>query len=133
MLHWFEMDGHQDQSGVSARNLTKKLIFWDFPRASWPYDVVVGLILIFIFATPRTWFSDQPRAASVVLLSPERGHGQVYIEPDLLRKVPETARVQRAAELIHQRTGKRPKVVSVEPIRDDAERELKGFIAYTTP
>jgi len=128
-----EMGGQHDPKKVSAEKLTKKLVFWDFPRASWPYDVVVGLILIFIFATPRAWFADQPRAASVVLLSPERGHGQVYIEPDLLRNIPETARVQRAAELIHQRTGKRPKVVMVEPIRDDAERELKGFIAYTTP
>jgi hypothetical protein len=127
------MSGHQDQSGMSARSLTKKLVFWDFPRASWPYDVVVALILIFIFATPRGWFADQPRAANVVLLPTDHGRGQVYIEPDLLRNVPEGERARRAAELIHHRTGKRPKVLLVEPIRDDAERELKGFIAYTTP
>jgi hypothetical protein len=35
--------------------------------------------------------------------------------------------------LIHDKTGKRPKVVRVEAIRDEAEHEIKGFIAYTTP
>ncbi len=127
------MSGQQEQPARSARSVTKKLIFWDFARGSWPYDLVVALILIFIFATPRDWFGDQPRAANLVFLSSDRGRDQVYIEPDLLVNVPENQRMSRAAELIHKHTGKHPKVVRVEPIRDDAEQEIKGFIAYTTP
>ena len=46
----------------------KRFIFWDFPRGSWQYDVMVGLILIFIFATPREVFRDQPQAAKVVMV-----------------------------------------------------------------
>src|SRR5437868_14802188 len=68
----------------TAPGLGKRLIFWDFARASWQYDVVVALILLFIFATPREWFHDQPRASSVVLLSPSHGVNRVFIAADLL-------------------------------------------------
>jgi hypothetical protein len=111
--------------------LGQRLIFWDFPRASWQYDVVVGLILVFIFATPREWFHDQPKASSVVLMSSLHGSDRVFIATDLLESVPEPDRPRRAEALIHQRTGKSWHVVRVEPIRDEAEQEIKGFIAYT--
>jgi len=114
-------------------SLGKRLIFWDFARASWQYDVVVALILLFIFATPRDWFHDQPKAASVVFMSSLHGSSRVFIATELLDAVPETDRPQRAEALIRQRTGKARHVVRVEPIRDEAEQEVKGFIAYTAP
>ncbi len=114
-------------------SLGRRLIFWDFPRASWQYDIVVGLILIFIFATPREWFHDQPTASSVILMSSLNGANSVFIAPGLLRGVPEQLRVQRAEALIHKRTGKKWHVARIEPISDEAEGEIKGFIAYTTP
>jgi hypothetical protein len=127
-----EMSGGQEELRSSG-SVLRKLIFWEFARASWQYDIVVALILVFIFATPREWFGDQPRAANTVLLSSTGGHQQVYFSPNLLSDVPEASRPRRAAELIHQKTGKRPKVVRVEAIRDEAEHEIKGFIAYTSP
>jgi hypothetical protein len=39
----------------------KRFILWDYPRAGWQYDLMVGLILAFIFLTPRDWFRDQTR------------------------------------------------------------------------
>jgi hypothetical protein len=109
------------------------LVFWDFPRASWQYDVVVGLILIFIFVTPREWFHDQPKASSVILMSSLHGSNRVFIATDLLANVPDRERAVQAEKLIHGRTGKSWHVVRVEPIRDEAEQEIKGFIAYTAP
>jgi hypothetical protein len=109
------------------------LVFWDFARASWQYDLVVGLILIFIFATPREWFHDQPKASSIVLMSSQHGANRVFIATELLENVPEKQRPARAQALIRQRTGKSWPVVRVEPIRDEAEQEVKGFIAYTAP
>ncbi|HEY3940162.1 MAG TPA: hypothetical protein VGL97_22230 [Bryobacteraceae bacterium] len=116
---------------AQARSLGRRLVFWEFARASWQYDLVVGLILLFIFAVPRDLFRDQPRAASVVLMSSLRGANRVFIATELLDGLPERQRVQRAEVLIHQRTGKSWHVVRVEPIRDEAEQEVKGFIAYT--
>ena len=116
---------------ASAASLGKRLIFWDFPRASWQYDVAVGLILLFLFATPRDWFRDQPKASSIVLMTSLHGADRVFIATDLLEATPEQQRPARAERLIRDRTGKTWHVVRVEPIRDEAEQEIKGFIAYT--
>jgi hypothetical protein len=107
------------------------LIFWDFARASWQYDVVVALILVFIFATPRDWFRDQPKPSSIILMSSQSRSNRVFIDSDLLESVPEGERAHRAELLIHQRFGKSWHVGRVEPIRDEAAHEVKGFIAYT--
>lgn len=111
----------------------RRLIFWDFPRASWPYDVVVALILLFIFAIPREWFHDQPRASGVVLMSSSHGANRVFIATELLSGQTEQQRLKRSETLIRERTGKSWHVVRVEPIRDEADEEVKGFIAYTAP
>lgn len=116
-----------------SNHLGRRLVFWDFPRASWQYDIVVGLILLFIFVTPRDWFHDQPKASSIVLLSSLHGTNRVFIATELLSDTPDPQRSERAEKLIHQRTGKTWHVVRVEPIRDEAEQEIKGFIAYTAP
>jgi hypothetical protein len=36
-------------------------IFWSYERGSWPYDVMVLVILAFVLLTPRSWFHDQPQ------------------------------------------------------------------------
>ncbi len=113
--------------------LARRFIFWDFARASWQYDVAVGLILLFIFATPRDWFRDQPKASSIVLMSSLHNAERVFIATELLAGIPEAVRPARAETLIRKRTGKSWHVVRVEPIRDEAEQEIKGFIAYTAP
>jgi hypothetical protein len=121
------------QHAVKAGALAKRLIFWDFPRASWRYDVAVGIILLFIFATPREWFHDQPKASSIILMSSLHHSERVFIATELLENVPDGARPAQAEALIRKRTGKSWHVVRVEPIRDEAEQEIKGFIAYTAP
>lgn len=35
-------------------------LFWTYERGTWQYDLMVALILAFIFFTPRAWFHDQP-------------------------------------------------------------------------
>jgi len=133
MLHFSEVTEPVRGQAAAPESLGKRLIFWDFARASWQYDVVVALILVFIFATPRDWFHDQPKAASVVLMSSLHGSNRVFIATGLLESVSEQARARRAEALIRQRTGKAWHVVRVEPIRDETEQEVKGFIAYTAP
>ncbi len=126
------LDKVSDEHKVSGIGMGKRLLFWDFPRASWQYDIVVALILLFIFAVPREWFRDQPKAASVVLLSSVRGANRVFISTELLANVAEERRAQQATELIRQRTGKPWRVDRVEPIKDEADGDTKGYIAYTT-
>jgi hypothetical protein len=125
--------GRAASHGAPTASLVKRLIFWDFPRTSWPYDLVVTLILVFIFAIPRDWFHDQAKPSPVVLLSAGKIADQVFIATDLLQPIPESARAARAQALIRERTGKNWHVSRVVPIRDDSDEEIKGFLAYTTP
>lgn len=44
----------------------KNVILWNYKRTTWQYDVIVVLILAFIFFTPKSWFEGkqrQPNAA----------------------------------------------------------------------
>lgn len=41
-----------------------RTVFWSYERGSWPYDVMVAAILLFVLATPRHWFHDQSLMAS---------------------------------------------------------------------
>lgn len=106
----------------------KRFILWEYQRGSWQYDIMAVLILLFIFATPRNWFRDQPRESQIELLSTEPA---VYLlEPRLLDDVPETLRPLKASQLVKGRWGKLPKIVKVEPVYD-AEQELIGYRALT--
>ena len=41
-----------------------KTVFWSYERGSWPYDVMVIVIVAFVLLTPRGWFHDQPSPAT---------------------------------------------------------------------
>lgn len=44
--------------------LLKSYFYWTYPRGSVHYDVMVTLILLFIFVTPHLWdFGDKPSRA----------------------------------------------------------------------
>jgi hypothetical protein len=43
----------------------KGTIFWSYERGSWPYDVMVIVIILFVLATPRKWFHDLPVSTAV--------------------------------------------------------------------
>jgi hypothetical protein len=105
-----------------------RFLFWDYPRGGWQYDVMVGLILAFIFLMPRDIFHDQPKATNVVML-----RDGFWIEPQTFNGVPQNQLVQKAQDVVRQRYKTRPVITSVEPIYDEAEQEVKGYMAFTKP
>ncbi len=109
-----------------------RFVLWDFPRASWQYDVMCVLILAFIFLTPRELFRDQPRAANVVMLPAAPGSGLYWIAPQLLTDVPSAEKLTEAAKLVNSRFKTRKTVTRVEPLQDEDE-DVTGYIAYTQP
>lgn len=112
--------------------MLKRLIFWDFPRTTWQYDVVVALILAFIFLTPRSLFNDQPRATEVVRLPLAEGAGVFFVDANLLSPdSPETLATQ-ASRVVSKRTGKAANVSQVQAVAGDAG-ELKGYMVYLKP
>ncbi len=106
-----------------------RLIFWEFPRASWQYDIVVALLLASIFFTPREWFRDQPRASSIVLVPAPEGSYVFYIDPHILTQFGEDRRKAEATQMIAQKYKEKWEVTRLETLYD-AENEVKGFLAY---
>jgi hypothetical protein len=43
----------QPRSGI--KQIVKRYFYWTYPRGSFHYDVMVTLILLFIFVTPHLW------------------------------------------------------------------------------
>jgi hypothetical protein len=105
----------------------KRFILWDFPRGSWQYDVMVGLILAFIFVTPKTIFHDQPKAASVAIL-----RNGFWIDPQVLSGVAEADMLKKASAAVNAKYKTHTTIVNVDPIFND-EQELQGYMAYTKP
>jgi hypothetical protein len=60
----------------------KKIVFWNYSRTSWQWDVLCVLILAFIFLTPKSWFvSTQPiRTATILASDLVGGQGDAEIE-----------------------------------------------------
>ncbi|MGH9881508.1 MAG: hypothetical protein ACRD6N_08750 [Pyrinomonadaceae bacterium] len=60
-------------------NFLKKIFFWNYARNTWQWDVLCVLILIFIFLTPKSWFTNSerdrmhvhPKPTSTLLVGPE--------------------------------------------------------------
>lgn len=110
----------------------KRFLLWDYPRAVWQYDVMVALILAFIFLTPRELFRDQPREYDVVALPSDHGANVFWLEGELLTGIEEKERWVKATELINKRTGKKHTVLRLEPV-SGSEKEIKGFMVYSRP
>lgn len=63
-----EQNNAPEQKTGEKRGLKKLLLsyfYWTYPRGCFHYDVMVTLILLFIFITPHLWnYGDRPQAIS---------------------------------------------------------------------
>jgi hypothetical protein len=113
--------------------MLKRFILWEFPRASWQYDVIVAVILAFIFLTPRDWFRDRPRiphASSIALLPSEKGMTVFFVDAQLLAGTAENQRIAKLTAALRSGMSSRSlSVTRVEPILD-SEGELQGYMAF---
>jgi hypothetical protein len=112
----------------------KRFILWDYQRGSWQYDVICGIILIFLFGSPRQWFRDQPRIpqASQVTSLPSHGESVFWIESELVSAIPPAQQLEKLSKELTARTGKKQVLIRIEPIVD-SEQEIKGYMAFARP
>lgn len=111
--------------------MLKRLIFWEYSRGSWQYDVIVGAILAFLFLTPRAWYRDQPRIPRVSVISIPSG--EFMVDPDFWTGTPEPQRMTRVTQEVRSRAGNsRLTVTRVDPFMD-SDGELRFYIAFTKP
>jgi hypothetical protein len=60
----------------------KKIVFWNYSRTSWQWDMLCVLILAFIFLTPKSWFVSNPPVQTTRILVSDLvgGQGDAEIE-----------------------------------------------------
>jgi hypothetical protein len=117
-----------------------RTVFWSFDRGTWPYDIAVVVIVIFVLLSPRSWFHDEPSlgpapdAALVELrdADPSGGTRTYRVSAKLLlssAKVPESELEHELHEAVRRNVEtlqkSRFEIVRIEPIRAD-----DGSIAY---
>ena len=113
-------------------NGLKRVLLWNYPRASWQYDIIVGAILAFVLLTPRDWFHDQPRVPQSHEVTPLPGGSVFWIEPELLRSIPSNApekeRFARLGDILKRKTGRQQVITRLDAVYD-SEHELTGYMA----
>jgi len=70
----------------AMKKLLKSYFYWTYPRGSFHYDVLVTLILAFIFLTPHMWnYGDKPGIAAGPVhpfqIVGDGGHGVIVTMP----------------------------------------------------
>jgi hypothetical protein len=112
-----------------------RTIFWSYERGSWPYDVMVLTIVLFVLFTPRGWFHDQPQTgvlpgADVQMIADDvAGHTRTYrLDAQLLapskRAVKPTPELEEQTHEILGKTveelkGQRFQITSIAPVLGD--------------
>jgi len=82
-----------------------RIFFWSYERGSWPYDVMVIAIVIFVLLTPRSWFHDDPHTAAaaaapgVALVSADAGDQTQTYRIDATVLAPEKRQAKPTPEL----------------------------------
>lgn len=109
----------------------KGYLFWTYERGSFHYDVMVTVILLFIFVAPRFIdFKDQPaeqaRHQNGIVVTQDDGHGMVYqVDASMVDAQDEGMVKQNFARVLTPVTGP-VKVERVEAVRDSSGR----IVAY---
>jgi hypothetical protein len=97
--------------------ILKKLFFWNYARNTWQWDVLCVVILVFIFLTPRTWFSGGERVKAADGERATAGMHQsrittVVLSPEVVTNETDKGQIQ---EIVKRMTGRTE--VEVQAVR----------------
>ena len=105
-------------------------VFWDYRRGSWQYDIIVALILAFIFLMPKGLFNDRPSEPVFHRVEDTAGGTSVYwIDPGALDRANPEGAEPRLQELLRSQTGEELSVVRMDPARDQAGN-IRAYLVY---
>ncbi len=105
-------------------------IFWECRRGSLRYDLIVALILAFIFLTPKHLFNDRPSAAIFHEIQDADGDTRVFwIDPGALDRADPEGVEPRLEHLLNEQSGETLRVVRTEPARDQAGN-IRAYLVY---
>ena len=96
--------------------ILKSYFYWNYPRGSFHYDVMVTLILAFIFITPHLWnYGDKPAGTSAashsVQVTGDGGYGVIVTVQAAEVSVPDGASNSQIKKALRR---------AMEPVLGDA-------------
>lgn len=108
--------GTVEQPGRGVSQILKSYFYWTYPRGSFHYDVMVTLILLFIFVTPFFWnFGAQPSRPGgpqyPIQVVGNDGHGMVLTVSAADVHIPQNASLRQVKDALR---------TAVEPVTGDA-------------
>ncbi len=137
---------HPNREGVFAAVWEKtklvfhRSIFWSYERGTWQYDVILLVILAFIFLTPRAWFRDRPRLQltdlrhnqGVVEVGRDSAGRRYLVDARLVESLGPMKLEDAIREIVARHLQKPPTVKSVDPIRD-RNNVVLGYTVVVAP
>ncbi len=119
----------------------KRTIFWSYERGSWPYDLMVIVIVLFVLVTPSRWFHDQPQstalassAVQLVSQDPDSDTTTYRLDASVLppqkRTVKPTPELERETHDILGRAVENLKGQTFQVRRIDPVRAEDGSVTY---
>ena len=105
-------------------------LFWTYERGTWQYDIMVVMILAFIFLTPRDWFHDRPaaplpaaaqiseRSQDVVLLRDDRTQKVYRLRASLINATGGEGVAKGCQRVLQNFTGRSWEITRIEPAVD---------------
>ena len=109
-------------------------LFWTYDRGTWQYDIMVILILAFIFLTPRSWFHDKPvsppPAADIVLLLQDPAQKVYQLRASLLDPKADGSVARSAQRVLATYTGKAVEVIRAEPSLVDSRGQVISYAVW---
>ena len=100
----------------------KKIFFWNYPRNTWQWDLLCVVILIFIFLTPKSWFSSGERALRTVHPSPVAK--TLVLSPEVVGSEEDKSRIEQQVKALTGRTD--VEVLAVRKVLDPSGK-IRSF------
>ena len=100
----------------------KKIFFWNYARNTWQWDLLCVVILIFIFLTPKSWFSSSERAQRLVHQSPVAT--TVVLSPEVIENEGDKGQIEQRVKALTGRA--KVEVLAVRRVLD-ADGRTRSF------
>jgi hypothetical protein len=99
----------------------RKIFFWNYARNTWQWDLLCVVILIFIFLTPKSWFSSGELPHNIVHQSPVT---TVVLSPEVIGREEDNGQIEQRVKALTGRT--KLEVVEIRKV-PDANGQVRRF------
>lgn len=125
-----QMSGSEESLLHRAWEMVKLIavrsVFWVYERGSWQYDIILAVILAFIFLTPRSFFNDRPTLQlsdlrhfqGVIEVGRAKDGWRYLVDSRLVESLGTDKPEDAVREILRRRLHKPFTIKSLEPTRD---------------